>query len=164
MRLPAPLQITALIVLCAGTVPVEATASQPNILFFFADDQRNDTLGCAGHPIIKTPAIDRLAADGVRFENAFVTTSICWVSRSSILTGLTARSFGKKNQPDAVKPEALEALYPDQLQNFVHADEYAQVLLQMRARCDELVNGYGGKLVPLSERVRKPRAKPRQKK
>jgi arylsulfatase A-like enzyme len=93
------------------------SASQPNILFFFADDQRNDTLGCAGHPIIKTPTVDRLAAEGVRFENAFVTTSICWVSRSSILTGLTARSFGTKNQPDAVKPEALEALYPDLLRD-----------------------------------------------
>jgi arylsulfatase A-like enzyme len=91
------------------------STERPNILFFFADDQRNDTLGCAGHPIIKTPAIDRLAAEGVRFENAFVTTSICWVSRSSILTGLTARSFGPPSQPDAVKPEALAALYPDLL-------------------------------------------------
>ena len=52
-------------------------AERPNILFFFTDDQRNDTLGCAGHDIVKTPNIDRLAKEGVRFENAFVTTSIC---------------------------------------------------------------------------------------
>jgi len=98
-----------------GYLCVACPAEQPNILFFFADDQRNDTLGCAGHPIVKTPAIDRLAAGGVRFENAFVTTSICWVSRSSILTGLTARSFGSEHRPDTVKPEALGALYPDLL-------------------------------------------------
>jgi arylsulfatase A-like enzyme len=90
-------------------------ADRPNILFFFVDDQRNDTLGCAGHPIIRTPNIDRLAAEGVRFENGFVTTSICWVSRSSILTGRTARSFGEPTRPDQVKPEAVDALYPDLL-------------------------------------------------
>ena len=44
---------------------------RPNILFFFADDQRHDTLGCAGHPIVETPTIDRLAANGVRFEKQF---------------------------------------------------------------------------------------------
>lgn len=43
----------------------EAKNTRPNILFFFADDQRNHTLGCAGHPIVKTPNIDRLAAEVV---------------------------------------------------------------------------------------------------
>src|SRR5687768_3918556 len=50
-----------------------ASHSRPNIVFFLSDDQRAGFLGCAGHPILKTPAIDRLAAGGVRFENAFVT-------------------------------------------------------------------------------------------
>jgi len=100
---------------CGMLTPAQAAARKPNILFFLTDDQRNDTLGCAGHPIIRTPTIDRLAAEGFRFENMFVTTSICWVSRSTILTGLTARSFGTPTQPDQVKPEALGALYPDLL-------------------------------------------------
>ena len=103
------------VVLLAVRGSVGAKPAQPNILFFLVDDQRNDTLGCAGHPIVETPTIDRLAAEGVRFENMFVTTSICWVSRSTILTGLTARSFGTPTQPDSVKPEALGALYPDLL-------------------------------------------------
>ncbi len=72
---------------------------RPNIIFLLADDQRDDMLGCAGHPIIKTPVIDRLAGHGVRFRNAFVTTPICAASRASILTGLTERAhaytFGK---------------------------------------------------------------------
>jgi arylsulfatase A-like enzyme len=88
-------------------------ADRPNILFFFTDDQRNDTLGCAGHPIVKTPTIDKLAGQGVRFQNMFVSHSICWVSRTSILCGLTARSFGRETQPDAAKPEAVEELFTD---------------------------------------------------
>jgi len=47
-----------------------------------------DRLGCAGHPVLKTPNIDRLAAEGVRFQNMFVTTSIYAASRASILTDL----------------------------------------------------------------------------
>jgi arylsulfatase A-like enzyme len=68
--------------------------SAPNILFILVDDQRNDTLGCAGHPIIETPNIDRLAESGVRFENAYVTTSICMSSRATIFTGLTETGHG----------------------------------------------------------------------
>ncbi|MCB1237355.1 MAG: sulfatase-like hydrolase/transferase, partial [Verrucomicrobiae bacterium] len=62
-----------------------------------------------------TPNIDRLAAGGVHFQNSFVEHSICWVSRTTILTGLTARSFGERDRPDFAKPEALTALYPDRL-------------------------------------------------
>lgn len=67
---------------------------RPNILFILADDQRNDSLGCAGHPFLQTPIIDRLAEQGVRFENMFVTTSICMASRASIFTGLTETGHG----------------------------------------------------------------------
>ena len=47
-------------------------ADRPNILFFLSDDQRNDQMGAVGHPILQTPTMDRLAAEGVRFTNAFV--------------------------------------------------------------------------------------------
>ena len=65
-----------------------------NLLFILVDDQRNDTLGCTGHPVIQTPNIDRLAAQGIRFENAFVNSSICMASRATIFTGLTETSHG----------------------------------------------------------------------
>ena len=72
---------------------------RPNIIFFLSDDHRADMLGCAGHPILETPNIDKLAAKGVRYSNAFVTTSICAASRATILTGLVERThdhtFGK---------------------------------------------------------------------
>ncbi|MCA9132825.1 MAG: sulfatase [Planctomycetales bacterium] len=96
-------------------VPAAQTSRQPNIIFFFADDQRHDTLGCAGHPVVKTPTIDSLAARGVRFENMMVSHSICWVSRTTILTGLTARSFGTTEQPDRARPETVETLFSDHL-------------------------------------------------
>lgn len=64
------------------------TDSRPNILFILVDDQRDDMLGCAGNPIVQTPAVDKLAEQGVRFTNAFVTTSICAASRASIFTGM----------------------------------------------------------------------------
>ncbi len=67
---------------------------RPNVLFVLVDDQRNDSLGCAGHPFIQTPNIDGLARNGVRFENMFVSTSICMASRACIFTGLTERSHG----------------------------------------------------------------------
>jgi arylsulfatase A-like enzyme len=71
-----------------GTGP----AARPNFLFILTDDQRFDALGCAGNPIIRTPNVDRLAGEGIRFERAFVTTPICAASRASILTGTYERT------------------------------------------------------------------------
>lgn len=62
-------------------------AQRPNIVFILADDLRDDFIGCAGHPFIKTPAIDRLASDGVRYANSFVITPLCGPSRATLLTG-----------------------------------------------------------------------------
>lgn len=69
-------------------------AKKPNIVFILADDLRWDCLSVAGHPHLKTPNIDRLANEGVRFKNAFCTTSLCSPSRASILSGLYAHSHG----------------------------------------------------------------------
>ncbi len=74
-----------------------AETARPNILFVLCDDLRWDALGCAGHPHVKTPHIDRLAREGVLFENAFCTTSLCSPSRASILSGLYAHSHGVTN-------------------------------------------------------------------
>lgn len=92
-------------------------AKKPNIVFFFTDDQTASVLGCYGHPLVKTPNIDRLAGQGTRFANAFVSQSICWVSRTTILTGLTGRSYGVPGNHDMAKPEAVEKLYVDLLRD-----------------------------------------------
>ena len=75
----------------------QATPKRPNILFILCDDIRWDHLGCAGHPNIKTPNIDRLAHEGVHFRNMFCTTSLCSPSRASILSGLYGHSHGVQN-------------------------------------------------------------------
>src|SRR5580704_12209554 len=74
------------------SAPAVASSPNPNVLFILTDDQRFDLLGCAGHAILKTPNIDRLAKQGVRFRNMFVSTSICAASRASFLTGKYERT------------------------------------------------------------------------
>jgi N-acetylglucosamine-6-sulfatase len=62
--------------------------AQPrNVVLILADDHRYDALGFMGHPFLKTPRMDELAAGGVHMRDAFVTTSLCSPSRASILTG-----------------------------------------------------------------------------
>lgn len=101
-----------LLLLAASTA---GSAERPNIVFFFVDDQTTSTLGCYGNRVVESPTIDGLAAHGVRFENAFVSQPICWVSRTSILTGLTGRSYGTPDDPELTRPDAAETLYSDLL-------------------------------------------------
>ena len=102
------LVLISLVCPCHGAKP-------PNIVFFFTDDQTTSTIGCYGNPVVKTPNIDGLAARGTRFEQAFVSHPICWASRATILTGITARGNREKGKGDRVAPEALEVLYSDLL-------------------------------------------------
>jgi arylsulfatase A-like enzyme len=86
-------------------------AVRPNIIFLLADDLRWDALGCMGNCIIQTPHIDALAKRGVRFRNAFVTTSICAVSRASIFTGQYARRHKINDFVTDLAPEAFARTY-----------------------------------------------------
>ncbi|MDD7985244.1 sulfatase-like hydrolase/transferase [Lentisphaera marina] len=92
---------------------LNATDKKPNIVFFFADDQTSSALACYGNKIAQSPNIDKLATQGVRFDNAFVSQSMCWVSRTTILTGLTGRSFVSMENSRQVIPDAVETLYSD---------------------------------------------------
>ena len=89
-----------------------AAASRPNILFMLTDDQRFDDLGCMGNKIIQTPNLDKLAADGVIFDNAFVTTAICCSSRASILTGQHMRRHQIYDFATPLSSEAMDNTYP----------------------------------------------------
>jgi len=93
----------------------EAPLNRPNILFFFIDDQRYDTLGVAGNRMAKTPTIDNLARQGVRFKNAFVTTSICAASRASVFTGLVERTHGYTFGTPPIRKDHVDTSYPAML-------------------------------------------------
>jgi arylsulfatase A-like enzyme len=86
MRSPSPL--LALFGLCLLALPLRAEPpSKPNILFVFTDDHAAHAISAYGSKINQTPNIDRLAKEGMRFDNCFCTNSICGPSRAVILTG-----------------------------------------------------------------------------
>ena len=79
LSLPSPAVLHA-----DDTVPVD----KPNIIFVLADDLAQGDLGCYGQKLIKTPNLDRMAAEGTRFTQAYSGTSVCAPSRTSLMTGL----------------------------------------------------------------------------
>ncbi|HTN76565.1 MAG TPA: sulfatase [Pirellulaceae bacterium] len=87
-------------------------AKRLNILVLCTDDQRVDTLGCTGNRQIQTPQIDALAKQGRVFDNSFVTTSICAISRASLFTGQYARRHGIANFAKPLSAEQLALSYP----------------------------------------------------
>ncbi len=98
--------------LAAPLAALQTARRRPNIIVLLADDQRWDSLGCAGNPIVRTPNIDRLAAGGVRFTNHFVTTAICVTSRASIFSGQYASRHGIWKFSDQFTPAAFAQTYP----------------------------------------------------
>ena len=72
-------------------------AAQPNILLIYVDDLGFGDLGSYGHPVVKTPNIDSLAADGLKFTNYYAPTAICSPSRAGLLTGRTPYRTGIKS-------------------------------------------------------------------
>ncbi|HOX56224.1 MAG TPA: sulfatase [Candidatus Paceibacterota bacterium] len=97
-------------------------ATRPNVLVILTDDQRWDAMSCAGHPLLKTPNIDRLAAEGARFANMFVTTSLCSPSRASILSGVFAHRHGVLNNFTEY-PDSLPS-YPKRLREAGYETAY----------------------------------------
>ncbi|MHC4647566.1 MAG: sulfatase family protein [Planctomycetota bacterium] len=73
----------------------KAASERPNIIFIMADDHASHALGCYGSRINKTPNLDRIADEGMRFDNCFCTNSICAPSRAVILTGKYSHINGK---------------------------------------------------------------------
>ena len=66
----------------------------PNIVLFMTDQLRRDALGCYGNEICKTPNLDRLAAEGTQFDQAYTVSPVCSPSRASLMSGLYPHNHG----------------------------------------------------------------------
>lgn len=90
--------------------------SQPNILFVFPDQWRGDCLGTLGHPVVQTPCLDDLAAQGTAFTRAYSICPSCIAARASLLTGMTPHDTGRLGYRDGVAwdyPHTLPTLLRD---------------------------------------------------
>lgn len=105
-----PLLFTLVVLVLALNAP--AAERKPNIIFILSDDIAQGDLGCYGQKLIKTPNLDRMAAEGTRFEQAYCGTSVCAPSRASLMTGLhTGHSPIRANRE--IQPEGQMPLPAD---------------------------------------------------
>ena len=122
--MPARLALFILCSLCLLSSTLVRAASKPNIVVIFADDLGYGDLGCYGHPTIRTPNLDRMSAEGMRFTDFYSAAEVCTPSRAALLTGryavrsgmahdrfrvLRNRSIGCLPEKEITLAEALKA-------------------------------------------------------
>lgn len=93
---------------CAGPPALadESTEQQPNLLFIYTDDQRFDGIGYM-NPVAFTPHLDRLSAEGLRFNQAVIVLPVCTPSRASVLTGRYSLAHGAQTYGDPIRREEV---------------------------------------------------------
>ena len=79
-----------------------------NLIFFLTDNHARSVLGCYGHPIVKTPNLDKIAETGVRFTNAYCASPLCCPSRAALATGL----FRIRLDTGTITLHTMEAIRP----------------------------------------------------
>jgi arylsulfatase A-like enzyme len=109
--------LAVLSVAVLSTQPIASAAdaqakARPNILFIMSDDHAAHAMSCYGSVVNKTPNLDRIANEGVRFDNCFVTNSICTPSRATIITGKYSHMNGVPvfNRFDGTQPTVAKYL------------------------------------------------------
>jgi arylsulfatase A-like enzyme len=93
----------------ARAADVTKRNDRPNILFIMTDQQRAAMMSCAGNKWLKTPAMDRLAQEGIRFEKAYCANPVCVPSRTSMATGVMPCRLGADNNGSGMRIRELPA-------------------------------------------------------
>lgn len=105
VRLAIALSLTALLGPAVATPPLAGADRKPNIIFILADDLGYGDLGCYGQKRLRTPNIDRLASEGMRFTDFYAGSTVCAPSRCVLMTGLhTGHAFIRGNGKDNLRP------------------------------------------------------------
>lgn len=88
-----------------------AATARPNILLLFADQHNAGVMGCYGHRQVRTPNLDRIASEGVRFTRAYCQDGVCMPSRTALMTGQYCRTFGMMdNRGQPPQPEKFTTI------------------------------------------------------
>ena len=98
---------TGLLLLVPQFAEAAGLANRPNIILLIADDMAWDDCGAYGHKTVRTPNIDRLASEGMRFNRAFLTASSCSPSRSGMITGRYPHSTGAQQLHWPLPPDQV---------------------------------------------------------
>jgi arylsulfatase A len=98
-----------------STTPARPTAPPPNVIVIYADDLGYGDLGCYGSPTIRTPHLDRLAAEGMRFTDFYSAAEVCTPSRSALLTGRYPPRSGMAGARRVLFPNSAGGLPPDEV-------------------------------------------------
>jgi arylsulfatase A-like enzyme len=104
-----------------------ARKNKPNIFFIMTDQQQAAMLSCAGNQWLKTPALDRLAASGIRFERAYASNPVCVPSRYSLQTGLMPSAIGMGRNEDSPQSTVTEAMVEQSLGRLLKEAGYETV-------------------------------------
>src|SRR5690348_16910993 len=127
--------------------PDDLNMAGPNFLLFITDQHRFDYLGCSGHPVLKTPHIDSIAARGTFFERFYVATPVCMPNRATLMTGRMPSVHGVRSNGSPLSllsntfVDALRAagyatalVGKSHLQNFTGRSEERRVGKECRSR------------------------------
>ena len=113
MKLRLPLAcLFVLLAPVARSFAADSATRPPNILFIMVDEMRWNVMSCAGHPLVKTPNLDRIAREGTRFATAYTVAPICGPSRYSFFTSRYAHVHGAIDNSEDAMPKPGQILLP----------------------------------------------------
>ncbi len=107
------LSIVTVFVLNGSCIQAKSSSQKPNVIIIFTDDQGYQDLGCYGSPLIKTPNLDRMAQEGIKFTDFYSASPVCSPSRAALLTGCYPPRMGIV---DVLHPKSeIDGLSPDEI-------------------------------------------------